>query len=1356
MTGATDEQELTPEGKEALRKTIRGLRERLHTQLREEADRQYQLGVGAAKAKLPEARAKRRERLEAWLSEHARTATQGGKAPTAKQKLELRERHLADALQEAAYTLVNRLVFLRMLEAAGLSKPLVLTGGWKSPGYEQYRDFARSLCSDERDGTKGYAALLQLLFDELSLELPGVFGPVGLTELFPIPAATLREVVEALDDDALNSAWLDDTTPGWVYQFWNDPQREALDEKVKNRGKIEPHELASKTQLFTERYMVEWLLHNSLGQTWLAMCQKNGWTADFLHENGGTSCKDALDARRADWRAKREAGEVEADALMPLHSELEQRWKYWVPQPMPDDAPAAAPETLRELKLLDPACGSGHFLVIAFDWLAAAYEEEARHRGEDWSAEDIARWVVEHNLHGIDIDPRAVQIAAAALWLKAKRYAPHVRLQRINLVAPRFQLGALSDDDPALKQLLTELETEVGLEPAATLKLIRALEGVDHLGTLLRIDDNVRKALPPPKGMPTEKGVTGDIFERRRAELLTSSPDRVVNEVLERVGVFLSRHQRSEDLGLRLEGEQLAAGVRYLQVAREGTYHVVVGNPPYMGVGKLAEVSYYVENYPAGRQDLLAGFFLRGVELCQPGGSCGLLTLSNWLFLGSYQEFREAVSCNHLSTLADLGKSAFTTGGTLISTCGAIFRVGSPGQSVAIRPHAPDEVVRDAGQPFRTQAALLGQRGRYEFDVAKLAGIEGTPLVYWWGDDFLGEYIQATKLGAVAEVCSGINSGNNDRFVRLALEVGFSSSNSSIESGSPDSDQRTWVPYVKGGRGRAWIEPLRNCLYWPMNGLPIRAFAETGSGANLRNVDRFFQIGVAFTPTGSSFRSRVHRFPSICDMKGASVYGHAPWAALCTLNRTISTKVATSLNPTVSFQVGDIRRIPWHEDEHAVEVAQTISRAFSIHESQRETSIEFRRPVSTPWAYAEDWAQRAVDRPKGAPLPPYEEELDPPDPTSFVSFAIGVALGRFGENGEGIIDPSLTPAPSNKPYPPVPSDPNDPTSPPDVTPVPLPPDQEILDNGILFLAAHPSLSDGLDHPAAKRIDAAWKEHKAGITEKKTTLHEWLRKDFFPYHKGLYENRPIYFPLSSKKKSFVAFISIHRWKDDTLQTLLARHLHPARETLAGELKDLDEARASSDKKERDRAEKTYAKSKTLFDELEEFIDAVTACAEKGAPPVDARSPGRAADASFRMDLDDGVMINSAALWPLLLPQWKDPKKWWKELCEAKGRKDYDWSHLAARYFPDRVDAKCQEDPSLAVAHGCFWKYHPAKAYAWELRLQDEIGPDFTIDEAGSDDAREAFLKQHPTEVEEIEAKERTRRERKQRKADKEAS
>jgi hypothetical protein len=136
-----------------------------------------------------------------------------------------------------------------------------------------------------------------------------------------------------------------------------------------------------------------------------------------------------------------------------------------------------------------------------------------------------------------------------------------------------------------------------------------------------------------------------------------------------------------------------------------------------------------------------------------------------------------------------------------------------------------------------------------------------------------------------------------------------------------------------------------------------------------------------------------------------------------------------------------------------------------------------------------------------------------------------------------------------------------------------------------------------------------------------------------------------------------------------------------------------------------------------------------------------------------------MINSAGLWPLLEPQWKDPKKWWRELSEAKGKKDYDWSHLAMRYWPTRVDDKCKVDPSLGVAHGCFWRYHPARAWAWELRLQDEIAPDFRIEEppyrpggrdvgdTGSGPHREAWLRNNAAEAAAAVEKEMTRRARK---------
>jgi hypothetical protein len=340
-----------------------------------------------------------------------------------------------------------------------------------------------------------------------------------------------------------------------------------------------------------------------------------------------------------------------------------------------------------------------------------------------------------------------------------------------------------------------------------------------------------------------------------------------------------------------------------------------------------------------------------------------------------------------------------------------------------------------------------------------------------------------------------------------------------------------------------------------------------------------------------------------------------------------------------------------------------------------------------------------------------------PRPIDFASWAVGVVLGRFGREGEGIL----------------------------AEPPPL-----SLPHGTLFVSADVG-HDSLGNPACAHLHAAWAEHGQAIGGG-DDLRTWLRTGFFKHHKSVYENRPIYFPLSSARKSFVAWISIHRWNSQTLSNLLAEHLHPEKRRLEGELEDLRHARSKGEKGGKAKAEKRFADVSKFLEELTVFIDLVTECAERGPHPTSADEPRRERDARYEMDLDDGVMANSAALWPLLEPQWKDPKKWWKELATASGRKDYDWAHLAKRYFPERVEKKCVEDPSLAVAHGCFWRLHPAKAYAWELRLQDELRPDCTIDEPDSDNARAAFLKAHADEAKAIRLKEQERRDRKSRKGE----
>ena len=1306
---------MTPEAKSALARTIRGtststggLRQRLLEDLHNATETAYRLSVRAQNAGLDEAARTRRRRFEAWIDEQRRA--QGAAKPR-----RTADDFRRDAEKQAAYTWLNRIIVLRLMEGAELRGPKVVTGGWESRGYQDFRSIAQALVRGDK--TEGYAYLLGLVFEDLATELPGVFGvggSAGMADLVPMPAATLRHLVEALDDDVLETCWTDDMTLGWVYQYWNDPEREALDAKLNSGGKVERHEIASKTQMFTERYMVDWLLQNSLGPMWPAMCQKHGWTPEV--QSDGTL--DRLDERRVDWRAKREArpdnGGVELTALMPLHTDAERRWAYYVPQPIPDDAVAHAPESVRDLKLIDPAVGSGHFLVVAFDLLVAFYREEARHRGEageaKWTDRAIVERILEHNLHGIDLDPRAVQIAAAALWLKAKTVSTEAKPKRLNVVAANLRLSSLPDDDPALLELRRKVERETGIPAALTDTIIGALKGADHLGSLLKIDSAVDEALLEMEGqLGRAEPAQGDLLAGFPAEKqrLTMSADAAKESLLERLEGFLSKHTSGDDLGLRLRGEQLAAGVRFLRLVKEETYDLVVANPPYQGTSKMGESKYVQKRYPLGKADLFAAFLERGLQLVQRGGVSAMLTMRNWMFIKQFSTLRTwLLKTYDVRALGDFAVGAFDeVPNDLLSVVVSVFHKTPPVPvpSVAQQPTPPDDLSYDRARTKRKRAAALCHVGRHEFDTAALKVVPEWPLVYWWGEDRLEIYHSSPLIGDEAPARQGLATADNTRFLRQAFEA-------------MSAEESRWWPYIKGGEGAKWFEPIRYLVNWSLCGLEIHVFERNGKQASRpQNIEFYFQIGVAFSPIGSTFAARLHRTPSIFGHMGSSVFPLDLPQAVCRLNSYLAGRIVQSLNPGVHFEIGDVNRLPAFTVNGATEIVGVVARAFTTHESHREASVEFTHPGPSPWRHAQDWAQAAVDRPEADPLPEYIEELDFEPPTDHVSFTLGVALGRFGPNQEGILDPDNA----------------------DLS--------HAFPAGICFLdgtLTEDDRRDSLGHPAATPLHDAWATHGSSIDAKRD-LRTWLRLKFFSdVHKGMYENRPIHWPLCSAKKTFVAWVNIHRMNECTLRVLLADRLHPALTRLEGQLSDLRDARDGADTKAAREAEKRFDSVLKAKNELSDFIDMVTQCSDRGAPPTDpnpTKCPPRKTDARYDPDLDDGVMINSAALWPLLLPLWKEPKKWWKELSLAKGRKDYDWSHLAMRYWPTRVDAKCQKDPSLGVAHGCFWAYHPERAWAWELRLQDEIGPDFRIEETsyrgdGGDPAhRTAYLRNHAKEA-----------------------
>ncbi len=1003
-------------------------------------------------------------------------------APAAMEALSLRIRRLRSLLEQeepldadtrarsdaAAHT-VLALVFLRQLEACNVVERHTLTGGWQSPGYLEFRASEPDVPLDEH---RSYSAALQRAFDDLGVQLPGLYAAVPLGRTFTPSGDNLRELVDALNAPDLDAAWLDDTTLGWVYQFWNDPQREAIDARVGPRGKVSVQEIASKTQLFTEHYMAEWLLANSVGRL-------------------------------------------------------------------------AAVSRASELEILDPACGCGHLLAAAFDLLVQLYRQEAR----EFSDAEIAARILGHNLYGVDIDARAVQVSAAVLYLKAKRLAPHALIPPMNLVAATFDV----DGHPGVR------------------------------GSLIR-------------------------FGAGRATTLFDDDERL-----------FTRHCCTDDLGVRFDGTPAGAGRRLRSILTDGQYDVVVFNPPYLATSKIDMPASELAKAFNGAPDIFAAFVDRAFELCKPSGLIAFVALSNWMFLSTYRGVRERMLRGHIVAIVDLGKGAFRRASKLIQTAMVVASpTPAPGAiSLAGRVGSRDAI--PASQVTALAAALGEPDLLRPFEPAVFAAIDGAPLLFWVEAEFIRRYASLKKIGELADGAGGIATTNNDRFLRAIWELALEDARAAVD-GRPGARH---VPYLKGAEGREWIEPCRWLLRTADDARELRQLVPSV------RVARPDSLGVAYTTIGQRFGARLHSVASVRDVSGASFFPNDRVTAaelVCALNRTAVRELASAFNPTINFQLGDVRRLPFDPVDCAGEIVGVLRHAFVESECGSELALDYDCPASDPWEEAQAWAQRAVDRPKGEPLPRTGFTGSGISAWRHVSHAVGVALGRFGPNGG--LATSL---------------------------------EHALPHGILFLGrATSSLGD----PACAGLVAAWGRHGVDI-DPGAELDHYLRLTFFQSHRELYENRPIYLPLASSKKTFVALVSIHRFTGDTLSTLLTGHLMKESAQL--------------------RAEPASGGQKVL-DELNDFMAKVLDLAEHGPPPADDKTKPREADARFTMDLEDGVMVNSAALWSLLEPSWKEPKSWWKQLANADGKKDFDWSRVAARYFPERVRRKCREDPSLAVAHG----------------------------------------------------------------------
>ena len=610
----------------SIQRATEAARRLLEQELREQLEGEYDILLNGSVGMAPGAHLSPGQRIvwEKLVSAIAHKRSVGASSAEA----------VAALLREMAFQTLNRFVALKMLEARELVQECA-SKGEDSSGFKEFCALAPGLVMLP---DAGYRLYIESIFDEMSQEVGALFDRGDVASLLWPRRPALQSLLQIVNAAELESVWGQDETIGWVYQYFNgDDERTQM--RAESQAPRNSRELAVRNQFFTPRYVVQFLTDNTLGRTWVEMTQAESQLAHL------------------DFIVRPEDGFGERSVKDP-----------------------------RALRILDPACGSGHFLLYVFDLLLTIYEEAWRSEIPAWSEsgqtlqEDypteealrraVPQLIVERNLHGVDIDPRAAQIASLALWMRAQRAfqergvgraaRPQIRRTRIVVAEPMPGDATLVD------------EFAGSLQPPVLGELLRAMiskmELAGELGSLLKIEEHLSESVTSARKQyaalqkELRKGyLPGFQPARAQGDLDLSGIDdqhffeQAEVSIVDALQAFAASTGGSKGVRRRLFAEDAAQGVAFIELMRT-RFDVVLMNPPF-GAGSLAAKKELTSSYPHTKNDVYAAFVERGIELLVPGGMLGAITSRTGFFLSSFQKWREEILLKEAPPVvfADLG-----------------------------------------------------------------------------------------------------------------------------------------------------------------------------------------------------------------------------------------------------------------------------------------------------------------------------------------------------------------------------------------------------------------------------------------------------------------------------------------------------------------------------------------------------------------------------------------------------------------------------------------------------------------------------------------------------------------------------
>jgi len=777
--------------------------------------------------------------------------------------------HVADTV---AYTWFNRIIALRFMDANGytgigvvsptadqVGQPEVLAAAKRGQIDKEVvsNDYNMAAIADLLNGTRqpragvdpqaeAYSLLLSAYCRFWHKAMPFMFERQGdFTELL-IPAnllagdSVLNRSVEVLTEDACK----DVEVIGWLYQFYISERKDEVFAGFKKNKKAGADEIPAATQLFTPHWIVRYLVETSLGRLWVL----NRPTSGLVHQ--------------MDYY------------IAPVDEETE-----FLKVGRPED-----------LKVIDPACGSGHMLTYAFDLLYAIYVEEG------YAPSDIPGLILANNLYGTEIDPRAGALAAFALTMKA------AATRKLFLKKPVDPNICVLDPIAFRPGELDYLVTGDG-DRLAEEQFWNQFAEADTFGSLIRPD--------------------GDLTSRlaRHLEALDDEGDMLRADALDRAARVV---RQAEYLGQQ--------------------YSVAIANPPYMGGKQMnALLSQFMKDeYPDSKSDLFAAFIERCADLALPRGAAAMITMQSWMFLSSYEKLRASLlTRQQISSMIHLGARAFDSiGGEVVSSTAFVVNnwpVGSRTAGASMHG-AFVRLVEGASEAEKVAALRVALASRDEASnyhlasAADFAAIPGCPIVYWLSEKMRAVFSQGRPLREIAEPRKGMDTGDNARFLRAWWEVSLCSiSLSEFRSGA-------WVPYNKGGGFRRWYGYREFLVDWRAGGSQMR----TRSGSRYFGREGWTWgtvtsggLSIRFTPKGAAF-----------DNGGCTLFSDSDLdVPALLLNSTTVDAILAAISPTLNFQPIDIGAVPvltseWLNREAPPRVSSLVSVARGDWDSF-ETSWDF-------------------------------------------------------------------------------------------------------------------------------------------------------------------------------------------------------------------------------------------------------------------------------------------------------------------------------------------------------------------------------------------------------------------------------